>query len=425
MILEQSPRIIVGIFVVLLLLTSSLTAVITTTPATHSAFASSSTGIIVPVYSYPGSYWSQVIQAKNAHPSVPIIAIINPNSGPGTASDSNYVTGIKNLQAAGITVLGYVYTSYAARSISTAESDVSSYKNWYNVNGIMFDEMSNVAGNENYYSTLTQYVKSHGMTMTVGNPGTSTLASYVGTVDNITIYETGGMATASTLATGTFYPTYPSSDFSMISYGVSTLDTTAETKVSPYVGYLYITNDVLSNPYDTVPSYFSSEVGTLDAGITTTVSQPPTNLVATAASSQINLSWLAPSSNGGSSITGYKIERSVDGGATWSAIVLNSGSTATTDSDTGLQSSTTYTYRVSAINSVGTSNPSNTASATIAAILTAPTIALNPTSGSAGSSITVTGTNFASSSGITVSYDGSAVSTNPGTITTSSSGGFS
>src|SRR3989475_987234 len=343
MILEQSSRTIVGIFVVLLLLTSSLTAVITTTPATHSAFASSSTGIIVPLYSYPGSYWNQVIQAKNGHPSVPIIAIINPNSGPGTASDSNYVTGIKNLQAAGITVLGYVYTSYAARSISTAESDVSSYKNLYNVNGIMFDEMSNVAGNENYYSTLTQYVKSHGMTMTVGNPGTSTRASYIGTVDNITVYESSGAPSASTLATRTFYPTYPSSDFSSVSYGVSTLDTTAETNDSPYVSYLYITNDVLSNPYDTVPSYFSSEVGALDNGITTTVSQPPTNLVATAASSQINLSWLAPSSNGGSSITGYKIERSVDGGATWSAIVLNSGSTATTYSDIGLQSSTTYT----------------------------------------------------------------------------------
>src|SRR5438132_172651 len=106
--------------------------------------------------------------------------------------DPNYVTGIKNLQAAGITVLGYVYTSYAARSISSAESDVISYKNLYNVNGIMFDEMSNVVGNENYYSTLTQYVKSHGMTMTVGNPGTSTRASYIGTVDNITIYESSG-----------------------------------------------------------------------------------------------------------------------------------------------------------------------------------------------------------------------------------------
>src|SRR2546426_948620 len=95
---------------------------------------------------------------------------------------------------------------------------------------------------------------------------------------------------------------------------------------------------------------------------------PPMGLAATAvSSSQINLSWTAPN-NGGSAITGYKIERSADGGSTWSTIVSNSGSTATTYSDTGLAHTTTYTYRVSAINSVGTGSPSSAASATTLAV---------------------------------------------------------
>src|SRR5206468_2594946 len=84
---------------------------------------------------------------------------------------------------------------------------------------------------------------------------------------------------------------------------------------------------------------------------------------ATASSSQTNLSWTAPADNGGSAITGYKIERSTDGGTTWSTLVANTGSTATTYSDTGLAHTTTYTFRVSAINSVGTGAASNTASA--------------------------------------------------------------
>lgn len=93
--------------------------------------------------------------------------------------------------------------------------------------------------------------------------------------------------------------------------------------------------------------------------------QPPTGLTANAASSsQIDLSWNAPSESGCTAITGYEIERSIDGGSTWSTIVSNTGNTETTYSDTGLSSNTTYSYEVFAINSVGTSTPSNTASAT-------------------------------------------------------------
>jgi hypothetical protein len=88
------------------------------------------------------------------------------------------------------------------------------------------------------------------------------------------------------------------------------------------------------------------------AGTTTT----PTGLTANAiSSSQINLSWTAPN-NGGSAITGYTIERSADSGSTWSSIVSNTGSTGTTYSDTGLTSNTSYTYRVSSINAIGTSS---------------------------------------------------------------------
>ena len=96
-----------------------------------------------------------------------------------------------------------------------------------------------------------------------------------------------------------------------------------------------------------------------------TAPQPPTGLTATTiSSSRINLSWTAPSNNGGSAITGYMIERSANNGTTWSSIVNNTGSASTAYSNTGLNPSTSYSYRVSAINSIGTSSPSNTASAT-------------------------------------------------------------
>src|SRR5437868_937297 len=93
-----------------------LTVLVLTAPllGKTSAFATSTTktGIMIPLYSYPGSSWNSVIQSKTANPSVPYVAIINPSNGPGNAIDSNFVSSIKKLQSANITVLGYVYTSY-------------------------------------------------------------------------------------------------------------------------------------------------------------------------------------------------------------------------------------------------------------------------------------------------------------------------
>ena len=65
----------------------------------------------------------------------------------------------------------------------------------------------------------------------------------------------------------------------------------------------------------------------------------------------LNLSWSAGSTNG-AAITGYKIQRSTDG-SSWSNVVADTGSTGTTYSNTGLTASTTYHYRVAAINVAG------------------------------------------------------------------------
>ena len=103
----------------------------------------------------------------------------------------------------------------------------------------------------------------------------------------------------------------------------------------------------------------------------------PTGLSATArGSDEINLSWTAPDSTGGSDITGYKIESSSDAGSNWSNLVTDTGNTNTAYQHAGLSPGDTRHYRVSAINSVGTSAPSNTANATTATVTdtTAPTV---------------------------------------------------
>ncbi|MGI0018559.1 MAG: fibronectin type III domain-containing protein, partial [Nitrosotalea sp.] len=203
-----------------------------------------------------------------------------------------------------------------------------------------------------------------------------TLPSYIGTVDNLMIYENPGLPLLSVLQG--WHTGYDKSNFSMIAFGVNSISTSFLSSASNYVGYIDLTNDVLDNPYDSVPPYFGTLVADLDTGSSSpTVPSQPTGLAATSvSSSQINLSWTAPSNNGGSTITGYKIERSTNAGSTWSTLIANTASSSTTYSNTGLASNTSYSYRVSAINSVGTSPVSNTASATTGTVATAP---LSPT----------------------------------------------
>ena len=102
----------------------------------------------------------------------------------------------------------------------------------------------------------------------------------------------------------------------------------------------------------------------------------PTRLTATAnGQTRIDLSWTAPSDDGGSNITGYKIEVSTNG-ATWSDLVANTNSTSTSYSHTSLTAGSTRHYRVSAINSVGTGTPSNSANA-ITGAATAPDLVVD------------------------------------------------
>src|SRR5438876_7121083 len=239
-------------------------AAIVTATARISFAATSSSGVVIPLYTYPtdGS-WAASLQAKKAHPNVPIIAVINPSDGPGGSSDSNYVQGVKDFQAAGIIVIGYVATGYASHGMSDLDTQISLYKTWYSVNGIFFDEMSNNAGNENYYSTLNTYVKSLGMTMTMGNPGTSVPSSYIGILDSLCIFEQAGLPTLSYLSS---YSGHPKSTFAYIGLSVSTLNTSYEVSSSNYVQWIYITDAGGGNPYDVLPSYFMNEVAALDAG---------------------------------------------------------------------------------------------------------------------------------------------------------------
>ncbi|MCY4233903.1 MAG: fibronectin type III domain-containing protein [Bacteroidetes bacterium] len=106
----------------------------------------------------------------------------------------------------------------------------------------------------------------------------------------------------------------------------------------------------------------TSDASTTASATTEVVSAPdaPTGLTATLSQNNaVILSWTAPADDGGSPITGYQIDQSPDGITDWTNLIANTGSAATTYILTNLAPDSPRFFRVTAINAIGDSAPSD------------------------------------------------------------------
>ncbi len=145
-----------------------------------------------------------------------------------------------------------------------------------------------------------------------------------------------------------------------------------------------------------------------------TLTEPgrPTSLNAVAGDAQVSLSWSAPTANGGSALTDYVIESSVDSGATW--LVVNDGiSTASSAVATGLTNATNYVFRLSAVNNVATSAVSSTSATVIPTATTTSTTAITTTTSSTSSTSTTTPSTTTPSTTTSIPTPTSSVTTLP------------
>jgi hypothetical protein len=118
--------------------------------------------------------------------------------------------------------------------------------------------MSNKIGQEDYYRKLTAYARTKTLNYTIGNPGADTAPSYVGTVDMILVYENAGLRPLSD-----WHAQYAPENFGIIPYAVPALDMAYLQSAKRTVGFIYMTSDVLDNPWDSLSPYFSDLLAAL------------------------------------------------------------------------------------------------------------------------------------------------------------------
>lgn len=227
--------------------------------------------LAIPTYFYPCTeddcYWRRLINnAKYIS-----FAIINPNSGVGEKFNPDYKSQVNQAKLNNLKIIGYVYTKYAKRPLKEVKDEIQLYYQFYEVDGIFFDEVSPYDKDISYYKDIHDFalseVKSNSPIF-VFNPGTNIDESFLRELPN-TIFVTfeGNFENYLNWESLGWETRYPKERFWHLIYKTedSQINEIFRLFKNRHVGNIYITPDNLPNPWDTLPdiNYWDKLVGKL------------------------------------------------------------------------------------------------------------------------------------------------------------------
>lgn len=284
--------------------------------------------------------WSRVIGYDSSKVSVLIANVLN---GPDAVVDANWAHVIHAAIASGKRVIGYVRTGNLGVSqqqfttrlgshdladwVSQIERDVDKWYELYGskMGGIFFDEGWNDCGPNNIYSDLYAYINAYTKrrypgAFTVLNPGSTMPQCFEDTMDTLLTFESSYETyTSSAYTPNDWTPADPRKIWHII-YNVpaSAVSNVVALAKQRGAGLVEVTNDVLDNPYDTLPddAYMQSFLAAVGPGGSAPVRATPAPLggpsavtpgslsVLSSDYSSVRLSW-APSS--GANAVGYNV----------------------------------------------------------------------------------------------------------------------
>jgi chitodextrinase len=372
--------------------TALLTAVLgvwaSAAPA-HAAGAGTGQQLAIPAYIYPTGSGLTDWQDIAAGGSSVGLAIANVANGPSATADANWTTAIDDAHNGGVRVVGYVDTGYFGTAdgrltrlgdgsvsawLDQAESDVNEWYKLYGsaIGGIFFDDALNACGTDaeypDLYAELTQYVKvNHPGALTIINPGTDVPSCYANSADVIVRFE-GSYSSYTSFTPSSWESGYDPHKFMDIVYSTPSADLSNAVGLSKSdgAGYVYLTDAGLPNPYDVLPSYWSTELSDLPVTGTGTPNTPATPTASAVGGTGVTLSWASDSS-----VAGYDV---YENGTYLGEAPETSGTSTFTVG--GLSPSTQYTFTVKARDAAGDMSAASAGVSvtTSAAAATAPTV---------------------------------------------------
>ena len=245
------------------LVTGSLVIALVALATSSDASAPPAARMLVPAYfDPPSATWQKALSAPDQ-----TILIANPANGPGNSVEPAYRRLITHARADGHELIGYVYTRYGARPIAVVERDIARWASFYGVHGIFFDEVASSSGRLPYYRTLVAYVRAHGGSLTVVNPGTVPARAYFGLGAIVVTFE-DTYAAYGHAQFPAWLQSEPASQQANIVYAVPNAADAQATLAAMHkhgvgVGYVTDAGGGGGNPYGGLPPYYNNEPGWL------------------------------------------------------------------------------------------------------------------------------------------------------------------
>lgn len=188
------------------------------------------------------------------------LVVVNPCSGVGAAIDPVYVgLGAGRWRS---TVLGYVDTAYARRAPDDVADEAAAYARRYGIGSVFLDQVSSGPSDLPHYRELVRHLRSAGANRVVLNPGTVPHPGYLEIADVVVTFEDTAHCYAR------WQPAVPAGGPAATCHLVHGAPVGTHCDILAKAarlgaGYAFVTDRVLPNPWDGLPSGWAS---TADAG---------------------------------------------------------------------------------------------------------------------------------------------------------------
>lgn len=218
-----------------------------------SRMAADRPALVVPAYFHPAvraTDWQRLAaRAQQVR-----LVVLNIASGAGERPDNAFLPVLSRLRDAGVTIAGYVDTSYGCRPLSAALIEFERYQEWYDVHDVFFDRVSTAAEHVDRYRTFADSARRHGADTVAFNHGAHPVEAYAEHADMLGTFEGPWQAYLDAVVPR-WVRASPARKFFHLVHSVPHrhLGDALDLARKRNAGGAYVTNQAGDNPWDHVP----------------------------------------------------------------------------------------------------------------------------------------------------------------------------